>query len=75
MQVNQLPAVTFRRSSFCASGVCVEVAGLPGGDVVVRDSKDTRDNAPVLQFTTAEWTAFLRGVGAGEFTPDALSVD
>jgi hypothetical protein len=52
----------------------VEVAALPGGDeIVVRDAKDERPDAPTLHFTAAEWDAFLRGVLAGEFTPAALS--
>ena len=39
---------------------CVEVARLPGGDVAVRDSKDT--GGPVLRFTASEWRAFISGV-------------
>jgi hypothetical protein len=44
---------------------CVEVAGLPGGEIGVRDSKDP--TGPVLQFTSGEWHAFLGGVQNGEF--------
>jgi hypothetical protein len=62
----------FRRSSFCASGNCLEVAALPGGEIVVRDSKDTRPDAPRLSFTAAEWDAFVAGVVAGEFSRRAL---
>ena len=39
---------------------CVEVARLPGGDVAVRDSKDT--GGPVLRFTASEWRAFISGL-------------
>jgi hypothetical protein len=44
---------------------CVEVAGLPEGEVGVRDSKDIK--GPVLRFTPDEWHAFLGGVRNGEF--------
>jgi len=48
-----------------ANGDCVEVASLPDGRIGVRDSKDTA--GPILQFTTAEWHAFLGGARNGEF--------
>jgi uncharacterized protein DUF397 len=43
---------------------CVEVAFLPG-TVAVRDTKD-RALVP-HRYATADWTAFLAGVRAGEF--------
>ena len=55
----------WRRSSFSNNGTCVEVADLPDGRRLVRDSKDPA--GPVLTFTPAEWTAFVLGVQAGEF--------
>jgi hypothetical protein len=48
-----------------ANGNCVEVASLSGGQVGVRDSKDSA--GLVLRFTPAEWDAFLGGVRNGEF--------
>jgi hypothetical protein len=48
-----------------SNGNCVEVAGLPGGGVGVRNSRDT--GGPVLAFTPAEWEAFVGGVRNGEF--------
>jgi hypothetical protein len=48
-----------------SNGACVEVAGLPGGGIGVRDSKDAE--GPVLRFTPDEWHAFLGGVRNGEF--------
>jgi hypothetical protein len=67
------PPAHFRRSSFCGgAGNCVEVAVLPGDEIVVRDSKETRPDAPRLSFTAAEWDAFVAGVVAGEFTRSAL---
>jgi hypothetical protein len=68
------PTLTrFRSSSFCGGADnCVEVAAFPSGEIVVRDSKDTRPDAPRLSFTAAEWDAFVAGVMAGEFTRSAL---
>ena len=55
----------FRTSSRCGSGGCVEVAPLPDGGAVVRDSKDrTRDP---LTFNRIEWADFVSGVKNGEF--------
>ncbi len=47
------------------NGNCVEVAGLTGDTIRVRDSKHPR--GAVLNFTTAEWDAFIGGVCKGEF--------
>lgn len=47
------------------AGDCVEVAGLTGDRIRVRDSKDPK--GPVLNFTTSEWDAFIGGVYNGEF--------
>jgi hypothetical protein len=71
---DQLPTVDrFHRSSFCGDCNCVEVTALPNGQVAIRDSKDARSDAPVLRFTQDEWSAFLRGVRAGEFSYAALA--
>jgi hypothetical protein len=48
-----------------AHGNCVEVAGLDGDGIGVRNSRDT--GGPVLVFTPDEWRAFLGGVRNGEF--------
>lgn len=45
---------------------CVEIAFAADGSVGVRDSKQ-HGEGPVLEFTPAEWSAFLGGVKAGEF--------
>jgi hypothetical protein len=47
------------------NGNCVEVAGLTGDTIRVRDSKHPK--AGVLTFTPAEWDAFIGGVYKGEF--------
>jgi hypothetical protein len=43
------------------NGECVEVARAADGTIGVRDSKAGR-KAPILEFTQAEWAAFLGGV-------------
>lgn len=58
--------LAWRKAAYSASnGSCVEVAPLPDGGVAMRDSKDPA--GPVLQFTAAEWFAFLHGAKRGEF--------
>lgn len=47
-------------------GACVEVASNLPGIVAVRDSKD--QEGPALTFGPADWSAFLAGVQAGEFS-------
>lgn len=48
-----------------ANGNCVEVANLAGGEIGVRNSRDSE--GLVLRFTPDEWHAFLGGVRNGEF--------
>lgn len=62
--------MTFRkspRSNGSGGNNCVEVDLDSGehGIVLVRDSKDR--SGPVLDFTDAEWHAFVEGVKRGEF--------
>lgn len=54
----------YSHSSFCHKGNCVEVAAT-GDQVAVRDSKNPT-RVPLL-FSYDEWTAFVKGVRAGEF--------
>ena len=62
MNIDETPQ--WQKSSYCGTSACVEVAQT--SDVVlVRDSKNPKV-AP-LAFTTDEWSAFVRGVKAGEF--------
>jgi hypothetical protein len=56
---------TWRKSTYSANNGCVEVAFVEDGGVAIRDSKDR--SGSVLVFWPHEWTAFLRGVRAGEF--------
>ncbi len=46
----------WRRSTFCASGSCVE-ARHHADTVHVRDSK--QDNGPILTFDPATWQTFI----------------
>ena len=55
----------WKKSSWSPNGdSCVE-AKISGNSVQVRDSKNP--SGPVLTFSRAEWSAFLRGVHCGEF--------
>jgi hypothetical protein len=57
---------TWIKSSLSSyNGNCVEVAGLTDDTIRVRDSKHPR--GAVLNFTPAEWDAFIGGVYKGEF--------
>ena len=59
--------VTWVKSTLSfANGNCVEVADLPGGEVLVRNSRDP--GGPKLCFTRDEWVAFISGVQRGEFS-------
>ena len=52
-------AATWRRSSYCANGACVEVA-LDGHRVGIRDNKDLA--AGELWLSPAEFRAFIAAV-------------
>jgi hypothetical protein len=65
------PGLLFRRSSRCTSGGCVEVARLPDGGAVVRDTKD-RSREP-LRFDRQEWNDFVLGVKNGDFDFEHLT--
>jgi Domain of unknown function (DUF397) len=59
-------SATWIKSSLSAyTGNCVEVAGLSGDTIRVRDSKNP--GGGLLSFTMAEWDAFIGGVLNGEF--------
>jgi hypothetical protein len=54
-------SLTWVKSTFSASGNCVEVAA--GDRVMVRDTRDV--NGPVLTFSAAGWRDFTGQVKAG----------
>jgi hypothetical protein len=60
----------WRKSVISDSGGCVEVAYV-NGVIGVRDTK-AAGAGPILTFTEREWTAFLGGVAAGEFSLASL---
>lgn len=64
-------AARWRKSSVSDSGGCVEVAYADGA-IGVRDTK-AAGTGRVLVFTEHEWSAFLGGVGKGEFTLESLA--
>ncbi|MBF6134777.1 DUF397 domain-containing protein [Nocardia otitidiscaviarum] len=55
----------FKSSHSQPQGDCVEAAHLPGGEVGVRDSKDTA--GAVLIFGGPEWDDFTAAVRSGAF--------
>lgn len=55
----------WKRSSYCGTNACVEVAERPDGTVRVRDSKHP-EREP-LTFDPAAWAEFVHGVRDGEF--------
>jgi hypothetical protein len=66
MPASDLRDVTWRKSRHSNSqGTCVELAGLPGGAIAVRNSR--HPDSPALIYSPAEMDAFVRGVKDGEF--------
>jgi len=55
----------WRRSSKCGSNTCIEVAKV-GDRFLVRDSKNP--GVAPLEFTKAEWDAFVAGVKGDDFS-------
>jgi predicted secreted Zn-dependent protease len=62
--VNNPEDLDWRTSSYTSNGSCVEVAAF-GDHLLVRNSNNR--GGPVVQFTSREWSRFLKGVHAGEF--------
>ncbi|TDB93796.1 DUF397 domain-containing protein [Actinomadura sp. 7K534] len=61
----ETPPARWRRSVRCgASNGCVEVAGLGGGAVSVRDTENT---ATSLAFDPEEWRRFTERAKAGRY--------
>jgi hypothetical protein len=62
-------AVSWRKSSFCGGGACVEV-GFIDGNIAVRDSKSPA--RPPHLYTADEWQEFVAGVKNGEFDLNSI---
>jgi predicted secreted Zn-dependent protease len=59
-------SLAWRKSSYSTDGgECVETAVLPNRRVALRDSK--QPDGAILLYTAGEWSAFVKGVQAGEF--------
>jgi|HubBroStandDraft_5_1064220.scaffolds.fasta_scaffold226786_2 hypothetical protein len=57
----------WRKSSHSSgTGNCVEVGVAAGAGIGVRDTKQ-HGRGPVLEFTTAQWAAFVRAAKDGRF--------
>jgi hypothetical protein len=54
----------WRKSSYCGTNACVEVAATDTG-ALMRDSK--LDDSPILAFDHHTWRGFLEGVRAGDY--------
>lgn len=54
----------WRRSTYCASNECVEIASL-NGVIMLRNSTEPRN---VVRYTSAEWRSFTTGLKAGDFS-------
>ncbi|MGW8377353.1 DUF397 domain-containing protein [Streptomyces sp. ODS28] len=65
VEATRLRDVTWRKSTRSFNENCVEVAGLPGGDVAMRNSRFP--SGPALVYTAAEMAAFVQGAKDGEF--------
>ncbi|WP_039794842.1 DUF397 domain-containing protein [Nocardia araoensis] len=65
MTVDLSSANWFKSSHSGTHSDCVEVAFLDGGQVGVRDSKNTA--GPALVFRPGAWDAFTANIVAGEF--------
>lgn len=69
--VERIPAAAWRRSRYSTDpGDCLEYAVLPGGGAALRHS---RQPGIVLEYTHAEWEAFVGGVHDGEFELETLA--
>ncbi|MEU4422345.1 DUF397 domain-containing protein [Actinoplanes sp. NPDC024001] len=54
------------RSSYCATGSCVEVAMIDDDVIALRDGKNPA--LPALVFTRADWNDFLDDIAGGKLT-------
>jgi hypothetical protein len=65
MSALELTEAGWRRSTYCGSTSCVEIAFTADGGVAMRDSKAPEQPAKV--YSADEWQQFVAGVRDGEF--------
>lgn len=63
MQATDPLSASWRKSSWCAHGECIEVATIVDRGVAVRDSK-RNGGGPALVFSPAQWQFFIKDVRA-----------
>jgi hypothetical protein len=67
MEDNELARATWRTATYTqGNGSCVEVAGLSGGRVAVRDTKDR--GGPAIVMTADVWRTLLAGTLASDLS-------
>lgn len=70
MNGTDLPDRMWHKSSYSdGQSNCIEIAGLDGGRVALRDSKNP--SGPALVFSADAWRTFVSGVNAADFPPSA----
>jgi hypothetical protein len=55
----------WRKSTYCGSQSCVEVADLTAPAILIRDGKNP--DGSVLSFGRGPWAAFVTGIKEGDF--------
>jgi Domain of unknown function (DUF397) len=61
MEHDELARATWRTATYSqANGSCVEVAGLSGGRIAVRDTKDR--TGPAIVVTAEQWQTLLASI-------------
>jgi hypothetical protein len=63
VNLNEQTQSPWRRSSYCGTNACVEIATTPDG-ALMRDSK--RADSPALGFDRRAWVGFLEAIKAGK---------
>jgi hypothetical protein len=56
--------IAWRKTSFCQGGECAEVSQ-SDGEILLRSTRSPDD---VIRLTAAEWSTFVAGIGAGDFS-------
>lgn len=65
MSKSGFETLVWRKSRYCETSACVEIARCDDGTIFLRDGKDP--DGPVLRFTERQWLVFLSCLRSGEF--------